>query len=138
MTEKYNTKNYKPGYSPSRLQHNYKMTYENAYNLAQDLNNVFNRLYMVEQEKKEYRKETERLQKELAEAIEQNQINVYKVTAQAARGANYALKEVKKLEAEIKRLREALGTILDATKEENPSIDALRFVAYTALKGGLK
>lgn len=108
MTEKYNTKNYKSGYSPSRLQHNYKMIYENAYNLAQDLNNVFNRLYTVEQEKKEYRKETERLQKELAEAIEQNQKNVYAVVKQANRGANYALKEVKKLEAEIKRLREAL------------------------------
>ena len=70
MTEKYSTKNYKPGYSPSRLQHNYKMTYENAYNLAQDLNNVFNRLYMVEQEKKEYRKETERLQEALVTILD--------------------------------------------------------------------
>ena len=65
MTEKYSTKNYKPGYSPARLQHNFKMTYENAYNLAQDLNNVFNRLYTVEQEKKEYRKENARLRQAL-------------------------------------------------------------------------
>ena len=122
MTEKYSTKNYKPGYSPSRLQHNYKMTYENAYNLAQDLNDVFNRLYMVEQEKKEYRKETERLQKELAEAIEQNQINVYKVAAQAARGANYALKEVKKLEAENDRLREALEEIKKTVEDAQDTI----------------
>ena len=46
-------------------------------------------------------------------------------------------KKIGKLEAENKRLREALEYILSATKEENPSIDALRFVAYTALKGGL-
>lgn len=63
MTEKYSTKNYKPGYSPSRLQHNYKMTYGDAYNLAQDLNKVFNRLYTVEQEKKRLRKAMEVIHK---------------------------------------------------------------------------
>lgn len=33
-------------------------------------------------------------------------------------------------------LRDALNTILDATQKEKVSIPALRFVAYTALKGG--
>ena len=32
-------------------------------------------------------------------------------------------------------LRDALNTILDATQKEKVSIPALRFVAYTALKG---
>lgn len=97
MTEKYSTKNYKPGYSPARLQHNYKMTYESAYNLAQDLNNIFNRLYMVEQEKKEYRKETERLREALeliakakfyfARGEEEKQIRrVYEIAEEALKG----------------------------------------------------
>lgn len=38
------------------------------------------------------------------------------------------------LEEENKRLRGALEFILEATKKENVSIAALRFVAYTALK----
>ena len=32
-------------------------------------------------------------------------------------------------------LRDALNTILDATQKEKVSIPALRFIAYTALKG---
>ena len=32
-------------------------------------------------------------------------------------------------------LRAALEFILEVTKKDNPSIEALRFVAYTALKG---
>ena len=45
------------------------------------------------------------------------------------------MKDGKKLFVENKRLRDALEFILEATKKDNPSIEALRFVAYTALKG---
>ena len=36
---------------------------------------------------------------------------------------------------ETEKLRGALEFILEATKKDNPSLEALRFVAYTALKG---
>lgn len=45
------------------------------------------------------------------------------------------MKDGKKLFVENKRLRDALEFILEATKKDNPSIEALRFIAYTALKG---
>lgn len=37
---------------------------------------------------------------------------------------------------EIARLREALEVILDAAQKDDPCIQAIRAVAYTALKGG--
>ena len=40
-----------------------------------------------------------------------------------------------KLEAENKRLREALGVILDAAQKDEPCILAIKVVAYTTLKG---
>lgn len=40
-----------------------------------------------------------------------------------------------KLEAENKRLREALESILDAAQKDEPCIMAIKTVAYTALKG---
>ena len=39
------------------------------------------------------------------------------------------------LEAENKRLREALGVILDAAQKDEPCILAIKVVAYTTLKG---
>ena len=43
--------------------------------------------------------------------------------------------KIKKLEAENKRLREALESILDAAQKDEPCIMAIKTVAYTALKG---
>ena len=43
-----------------------------------------------------------------------------------------------KLEAENKRLREALEVILDAAQKDEPCILAIKTVAYTTLKGGNK
>ena len=43
--------------------------------------------------------------------------------------------KIEKLEAENKRLREALGVILDAAQKDEPCILAIKVVAYTALKG---
>ena len=39
------------------------------------------------------------------------------------------------LAAEIKRLLEALGVILDAAQKDEPCILAIKVVAYTTLKG---
>ena len=39
------------------------------------------------------------------------------------------------LEAENKRLREALGVILDEAQKDEPCILAIKVVAYTTLKG---
>ena len=44
--------------------------------------------------------------------------------------------KIEKLEMENKRLREALGVILDAAQKDEPCILAIKAVAYTALKGG--
>lgn len=52
--------------------------------------------------------ENARLRQGLFDAIDQNQKNVYELSVQSARGANYALKEIKKIEDENKKLREAL------------------------------
>ena len=43
--------------------------------------------------------------------------------------------KIEKLEAENKRLREALGVILDEAQKDEPCILAIKVVAYTALKG---
>ena len=43
--------------------------------------------------------------------------------------------KIEKLEAENKRLREALGVILDAAQKDEPCILAIKVVAYTTLKG---
>ena len=43
--------------------------------------------------------------------------------------------KIKKLEAENKRLREALESILDAAQKDEPCIMAIKVVAYTTLKG---
>lgn len=43
--------------------------------------------------------------------------------------------KIGKLEAENKRLREALEVILDAAQKDEPCIMAIKVVAYTALKG---
>ena len=43
--------------------------------------------------------------------------------------------EIENLEAEKKRLREALESILDAAQKDEPCILAIKVVAYTALKG---
>ena len=43
--------------------------------------------------------------------------------------------KIEKLEAENKRLREALGVILDEAQKDEPCIMAIKVVAYTALKG---
>ena len=40
------------------------------------------------------------------------------------------------LEYEVKMLRDALNTILDAVQKDDPCIAGIRVVAYTALKGG--
>ena len=42
---------------------------------------------------------------------------------------------IDELEAENKRLREALGVILDAAQKYEPCILAIKVVAYTTLKG---
>ena len=42
---------------------------------------------------------------------------------------------IDELEAENKRLREALEVILDAAQKDEPCIMAIKTVAYTALKG---
>ena len=39
------------------------------------------------------------------------------------------------LEAENKRLREALGVIIDESQKDEPCILAIKVVAYTTLKG---
>ena len=43
--------------------------------------------------------------------------------------------KIGKLEAENKRLREALGVILDAAQKDEPCILSIKVVAYTTLKG---
>ena len=42
---------------------------------------------------------------------------------------------IEELESENKRLREALGVILDEAQKDEPCILAIKVVAYTALKG---
>ena len=42
---------------------------------------------------------------------------------------------IEELESENKRLREALGVILDAAQKDEPCILAIKVVAYTTLKG---
>ena len=42
---------------------------------------------------------------------------------------------IDELEAENKRLREALGVILDEAQKDEPCIMAIKVVAYTTLKG---
>ena len=42
---------------------------------------------------------------------------------------------IEELEAENKRLREALGVILDEAQKDEPCIMAIKVVAYTTLKG---
>ena len=44
-------------------------------------------------------------------------------------------KKIGKLEAENKRLREALESILYAAQKDEPCIMAIKVVAYTTLKG---
>ena len=51
---------------------------------------------------------------------------------------NELSEKIGKLERENKRLREALGVILDAAQKDEPCILAIKVVAYTALKGGNK
>ena len=46
--------------------------------------------------------------------------------------------KIEKLEAENKRLREALGVILDEAQKDEPCILAIKVVAYTNLKGESK
>ena len=46
--------------------------------------------------------------------------------------------KIEKLEAENKRLREALGVILDEAQKDEPCIMAIKVVAYTTLKGESK
>ena len=46
--------------------------------------------------------------------------------------------EIKNLEAENARLREALGVILDEAQKDEPCILAIKVVAYTTLKGERK
>ena len=43
--------------------------------------------------------------------------------------------KIEKLEAENKRLREALEVIIDEAQKDEPCIMAIKVVAYTALKG---
>ena len=43
--------------------------------------------------------------------------------------------KIGKLEAANKRLREALGVILDEAQKDEPCILAIKVVAYTTLKG---
>ena len=43
--------------------------------------------------------------------------------------------KIEKLKAENKRLREAMGVILDEAQKDEPCILAIKVVAYTALKG---
>ena len=43
--------------------------------------------------------------------------------------------KIGKLESENKRLREALGVILDAAQKDEPCILAIKVVAYTTMKG---
>ena len=43
--------------------------------------------------------------------------------------------KIEKLEAENKRLREALEVILDEAQKDEPCIMAIKVVAYTTLKG---
>ena len=45
---------------------------------------------------------------------------------------------IDELEAENKRLREALGVILDEAQKDEPCILAIKVVAYTTLKGESK
>ena len=42
---------------------------------------------------------------------------------------------IEELESENKRLREALGVILDAAQKDEPCILAIKVVAYTTPKG---
>ena len=46
--------------------------------------------------------------------------------------------KIEKLETENKRLREALGVILDEAQKDEPCILAIKVVAYTSLKGDEK
>ena len=43
--------------------------------------------------------------------------------------------KIEKLEAENKRIREAMGVILDEAQKDEPCIMAIKVVAYTTLKG---
>ena len=45
---------------------------------------------------------------------------------------------IEELESENKRLREALGVILDEAQKDEPCIMAIKTVAYTTLKGESK
>ena len=46
--------------------------------------------------------------------------------------------KIEKLKAENKRLREAMGVILDEEQKDEPCILAIKVVAYTTLKGESK
>ena len=46
--------------------------------------------------------------------------------------------KIEKLKAENKRLREAMGVILDEAQKDEPCIMAIKVVAYTTLKGDEK
>ena len=46
--------------------------------------------------------------------------------------------KIEKLEAENKRIREAMGVILDEAQKDEPCILAIKVVAYTTLKGDEK
>ena len=48
---------------------------------------------------------------------------------------NELSEKIGKLERENKRLREALGVILDEAQKDEPCILAIKVVAYTTLKG---
>lgn len=48
---------------------------------------------------------------------------------------NELVEKIENLEAENKRLREALESILDAAQKDEPCIMAIKVVAYTTLKG---
>ena len=51
---------------------------------------------------------------------------------------NELSEKIGKLERENKRLREALGVILDEAQKDEPCILAIKVVAYTTLKGESK
>ena len=60
--------------------------------------------------------------------LEKENCNLYCTREQCSGGSE-------ELESENKRLREALGVILDAAQKDEPCILAIKVVAYTTLKG---
>ena len=49
---------------------------------------------------------------------------------------DHLIKQIDLLEQEVKTLRAALETILDASQQDDPCVAGIRVVAYTALKKG--